>query len=349
MKILLLFPDIYSLNKTFSSGFEQLGHEVKSICFRDYFPHWRNRLNDRTAYLPIRFTKYLYKAYLKNINLSYIKTIEIEKPDLVIVYNDQLLLPETARIIKKKCPIFNFLGDNPLSLVKNPFNIPPLMEMDHVFSHDTFWIKQLKQIGISKISHLILGYNPTLNYRLKPSKIELEKYSSDLLMIGSAHTNSFGFKRALFYSKFLDLDIKIYGEVWENWYDYFPKLKNKHVSLKKRLSFEMVNLISNCCKIYPIDANPGLVFGLHIRIFDCLGSGLLPLIEYRKDLDIVFNNLNVPTIKCYDEAKEKAVYYLKNEKERKDIINNLREYIGNNFTPKIAAEKIINIYLSLHK
>ena len=75
----------------------------------------------------------------------------------------------------------------------------------------------------------------------------------------------------------LDLDLKIYGMGWEMWFDYFPKLEEKYVELKKPLSFEEVNIITNCGKIYPIDANPGLLNGIHIRIFDTIGSGILPI------------------------------------------------------------------------
>ena len=106
------------------------------------------------------------------------------------------------------------------------------------------------------ISFLLLGYDKELNHPVELTAEENEKYGSDLLMIGRTYRNSWGYKRALFYSKFSDMYIKIYGRGWELWFDYFPELKKRYYPLNKPLTFEMVNLISNCCKIYPIDANP---------------------------------------------------------------------------------------------
>ena len=349
MKIILLFPEVYTLNKTFSSAFEQLGHKVKSICYRDYFKHWRNRLIEKTGGLPNRFIKHWQKPYLKDINSNYIKTIIAEKPDLVIVYNDQLLLPETAKEIKKTCPLFNFLGDNPFFIERRPFNIATMLESDHVFSPDSFWYEQLKLIGVKNISLLYVGSDKSLNYSIKPNEKEYEKYKSDLLMIGRIYPDSWGYKRALFYSKFANMDIKIYGRGWENWFNYFPELEKKYLSLNKPLTFEMVNMLSNCSKIYPVDANPGLLNGIHIRIFDCIGSGILPLVEYRKDLDIVFKDVKIPIINNYNEAADKAKYFLENENERIEIIKSLQKFVYTNFTPIIAAEKIIEVYNNLKK
>lgn len=297
------------MRRSLSSGFNDLGHTVKLIDYRDFFPNWRNRLVEKTGGLPKRFIKYWAEPYLTDINEQYVKVVKGEKPDLVIVYNDQLLLPDTAKEIKKYCPLFNYLGDNPFYIDNRPFNIATLLEADHIFSPDSFWIEQLRQMGAHNISLLLLGNDKELNYPLNPSDEDRRKYGSDLLMIGRTYRNSWGYKRALFYSKFADIDIKIYGKGWEQWFDYFPELKTKYYPLDKPLTFEMVNLLSNCCKIYPIDANPGLIYGLHIRIFDAIGSGILPLPEHRKDIDTIFKGVDLPVIYYYDEAKKKAQYY----------------------------------------
>ena len=113
---------------------------------------------------------------------------------------------------------------------------------------------------------------------------------------------------------------------------------------RKPLTFEEINLISNCSKIYPIDANPGLINGLHVRIFDCIGSGILPLVEFREDINLVFKGLHLPIINNYNECEDKAKYFLKNDQERKDIIEDLRKFVAKNYTLKKAAEIILEQY-----
>ncbi len=347
MKILLLSPKKYTLNMNLELGFLELNHEVKSIDYLEFFPNWRNRLIQKTGGLPERIIKYWYNPYLKDIQLNYLNAVNAYKPDLVIIYNDQLLLPDTIKQIKKTCPIFNYLGDNPFYIERRPFNVASMLECNHVFSPDTFWIEQIKQIGFKNISFLVIGAYIENDKKVYFDDENYKKYRCDLIMIGRTYRNSWGYKRALFYSKFLDLDIKIYGQGWNIWFEYFPELEKKYVKLEKAFSHETVKLLTQCAKIYPIDANPGLQYGLHLRIFDCIGLGTLPIVEYRKDLDLVFNNVDIPKIYDYNDANQLAQYYINNENERIEMINKLQNYIANNYTPRHAAEKIIEVYNSL--
>lgn len=347
MKVLLFFPRNYSLDKTVREGFKYFNCDLKIFDFTDFFTKWQNYFIIKTGGMPQKIQRHWFVPYLKKINKCYLQVVKSEKPDLLIVYNDQYLLPDTAKEIKKICPIFNILGDNPLYIERRPFNVATLLEMNYVFAPDSFWVEQIKQIGFEKISTLYFGYSKDLHYPLEPNKHDLRKYGCDLLMIGRTYRSSWGYKRALFYNQFTDLDIKIYGRNWDIWFNYFPKLKDKVCPLDKPLSFETINLLCACSKIYPIDANPGLIYGLHTRIFDVIGSGILPLVEYRKDIDSVFKGVFMPVIKDYKNAKDIAKYYLKNEKERKEIVVNLRTYLDKNINPIQATAKILEIYGSI--
>ena len=138
------------------------------------------------------------------------------------------------------------------------------------------------------------------------------------------------------------MDLKIYGtHQWRRWLSVFPELRKLFVLLSKPLGPEQVNNISNCCKLYPVDANPGLLHGLHARIFDCIGSGILPLVEYRKDLDRVFKTMDIPRIYNYNEANELARYYLENENKREELLKQLRQYVSENFLPEYAIKRML--------
>ena len=81
---------------------------------------------------------------------------------------------------------------------------------------------------------------------------------------------------------------------------------------------------------------------MHLRIFDCIGSGILPLVEYQNDLDFVFKEVKIPMIKNYSEAEEIAQYYLSNDKERKEMIKELKIFIDKYFSPEVAVKKIVD-------
>lgn len=344
MKILFFFPELYSIKEVFIEGCSRLGINYEFCHFEDFFSNTTNRWQSKITNLPRSLKNIWSSSYIQKVNKLYLKKVQDFNPDLVLLYNDQLMLPETAKHIKKKCPIFNFLGDNPFYVFQRPFNLATIREMDYVFAPDSHWLKQLNQIGIEKTSFLVLGYANSINFFQKPTIEEKEKYASDVVMIGRTYNDAWGYKRALFYNKFSHLDFKIYGNGWNRWLNHFPELKDSIVPLKQTLSHQDVNLICNCCKIYPIDANPGLINGLHIRIFDSIGTGILPLVEYRHDLQTVFKGNFVPVIDNYNQAADIAAYYLKNEKERKDIVSVLKRHVDINYNPKIAVEKIIDKY-----
>jgi hypothetical protein len=216
------------------------------------------------------------------------------------------------------------------------------MEADYVFAPDSMWVEQLKMIGIKNIYFEILGWDRRHYFPKEPTLEERKKYSSDLLFIGNSYVLNWGYKRTLFLSRFVDMDLKIYGtRHWNRWFSCFPDLKKKFVLIPKPISLELVNIISNCCKIYPVDANPGLINGLHARIFDCIGSGILPIVEYRKDLDRVFKGIDIPRIYNYNEANELARYYLDNENKREELVKQLRQYVSENFLPEHAIKRML--------
>lgn len=346
MKILLLYPDSYSIRKTITKAFNDLGHSIRNVNYYNFFSSWKNQLISKTIGLPRKLKKGYHEAYSKKINKQYIKIIESEKPDLLLVYNDQYLNVPTVQKIKKITKLAFYLGDNPFFMHNKPIdNLGIFLEADYIFSPDTYWTYYFKKTGFDNIITLYLGYDPDYNYKKQVSREELKKYRHDLVMIGRMYPfalSQWSYKRALFYNQFSKLDIKIYGHNWDPWFDLFPNIKSKVEKPDCFLSFDEVNTILNCCKIYPVDANPGLINGIHIRIFDCIGSGILPLSEYQPDLETVFSEVYLPVIKNYNDAEKTARYYLKHEEERLKIIRELKYFVDARYTPIRAVKTILD-------
>jgi len=346
MKVVLLFPSFYSLKSLFENAFKAKGVDVVSTDFRDFYPNWKQKVQGLLNSLPGKAPATLHSLYLKDINNRYISFIKTEKPDYVLLYNNGNLLPQAIDEITKICPVYNYLGDYPLFL-DSRFALQTMMKCNHIFCPDTYWVDKLKKMGKENVSYLIVGYDKNINHPINfAEKAKGDySYSSDLLFVGRGYKHSsYGYKRALFYNSFTNLDIRIYGREWEYWFEYFPKLKEKYHPIDKYLTFEYINQLCNNSKIYPIDLNPGLINGLHIRIFDAIGSGILPLVEYSRDIDIVFHGINLPIIKNYREASEIAKHYLNREDERIALITKLKNYVDFNYSADIAVNKIIDVF-----
>ncbi len=314
------------------------------VNYLSFLPHWQNKLDTYTIRLPYRYRTYFRNRYLQKIQDGYLAAVNAEKPDFVLIYNDQMVTAELAREIKKtSCKLAVYLADSPFFLVNRDHIFRMLFEVDHIFASDTYWLQQVETLGLKNTTFLIPGYDPTKYFPKTPTAEEPEKYSSDLFYLGSTYANIWNYKRALFLSKFADLDIRIYGpRAWQRWFTEFPELEQKFVPKEGWLSEDLVNTIANCCKLYPVDANPGLINGLHIRIFDCIGSGILPLVEYRRDIERVFKDIEIPIIHNYDQALDLVKYYLNNENKRMTVIKRLKEHIDSNFQPVQAANIVLN-------
>jgi spore maturation protein CgeB len=101
----------------------------------------------------------------------------------------------------------------------------------------------------------------------------------------------------------------------------------------------------NRSKIMPVDGNPGILNGFHLRLFEALGAGALPVVEYRCDVEHeLFKGCKsmVPLVRDYRKAGDIAGYYLKNENERKELIRELKDYIIRQYSPEKNTGKILD-------
>jgi spore maturation protein CgeB len=343
MKILLLSPDSYTLDKTFKSGLEILNHQVYHYNFQSSVSSWKEKLNSQAYRVPFRFREKWEQYYMNEINRKHLEKYEEIRPDLVFIYNNEMLLPSTVEHFKKKSKIIFFLGDNPYYTPTNNYYLRLLESADLIVSPDSFWIEQLQLTGIKNLIFEIFGFNDEVNYIVEPSPEELEKFGTDVLFIGAGYADSWGYKRARFLNCFSEFKLTIYGDRhWLRWIEFFPELRNSFNLLKQRISFEQMNLFCNCAKFYPVDANPGVLNGLHVRVFDCIGSGILPLVEYRKDIMTVFKDVEIPVIHSYNDASEIARKYIINEELRRKTLACLRDYAFEQYNPVSVFRRILS-------
>ncbi len=267
---------------------------------------------------------------------------KIEKPSHVFIYNDCKVLPETLEFFKKKgTKIIVFLGDDPNYLFpgKKTFLIT-VMHADKIIVPDSGWIDGIKMLDINDIIYSPFGTDTSVFFPMNPDDSELKKYSTDILFIGTGYyLNSWGIKRSAILNELSGLKMKIFGDSqWSDLFPYFPDLKNHYIN--ETLSVKEVNTACNCAKIYPVVVNSGVINGVSTRVFDGIASGIFVLAEYKKDLDALFPGGEVVCFKSKSELREKALYYLKNENERKEHIAKSAKILNEKFT---AAKLLKNI------
>ncbi|HBX50582.1 MAG: hypothetical protein A2W98_01235 [Bacteroidetes bacterium GWF2_33_38] len=342
-KALFLFPKSYTLLDNFKSIFQHAGYEVLNIDYADFFSPSEKKIHHYLLKMPWNIRWAVLEKINKTVNIRYKEIFEEQKPDIVFTYNDQKLVKDTVAYFNEKSTTAFFLGDNPLFIKNRPDNLAAILEGNHIFSPDSYWLTQLKILGAESVHFLIPGYAKKLNYEKAISNEDVKKWGADIVFIGNQYHDTWGYKRALFANLFVGQNFKVYGDLaWTKWFRYFPDLE-KHFTLNQTyLPFETVNTILNASKVYPIDANSGLINGLHTRIFETIGSGVLPLVEYRKDLETVFDGVEIPVIHNYNQAKNLAIEYINKDEKRSQLIQNLQKFIDQKYTDAEVGKQIFN-------
>lgn len=328
MKALLLVPRRYSIASSLEETLKHKGVECQFLDFNEALNKWDCKINVQIFRLSNNIRQNWDHYFYTKINKWYIAQFKIIKPDLVFVYNNEMLLPETLIWLKKNnIKIAFFLGDNPLFSFTNRYNLTILQYADGVFMPDTFWKDQLKKMGLSTIHHLILPLPEKQYFPISDlDKTEKQKLKTDVLYSGTCYDNSWGYKKALFMNYFTNTNFQLHGnKTWDRWVDFFPKLKNCFIQNDGNIPLVQLNKMFNCTKIIPVDGNPGLLNGIHIRIGEALSSGTLPFMEWNADMDFVFDGINdLPIVKDNREIPELLNYFLNNEEKRIELVKNMQ-------------------------
>jgi len=344
MRCLLIISGGYSVKKSAYEGFLSNNWSVRQIMFRDFFDPYINSFITRFESMPGRVKKTWKGPYIRRINKEYLKVLNEEKPDLVFIYNNQFLLPSTVSAFKRSCKVVFILGDNPLYTPTNPYNVEILKFADYIISPDTFWINQLETLGIKNVFFDCFSYSSEEYFNFSPTREQVDKFGSDLVYIGAAHKSNWGYKRFLFLNQFNNKDIKIFlnGDGYKaRWKELFPELESKiikHDTYDQRFN----NIVYNCSKIAPIELVPSLFNGIHIRVFDVLGAGIFPLCEYSKDLETLFQGLDVPFVRNYYEAEGLANYLLEDDAYRLNLVRQMKERVDYTHNPAIVIGRMLD-------
>jgi hypothetical protein len=343
-KAILLCPPKYSINNVFKNILALISDEVVSINIRNYVKRYEININTQIFRFPDSIRSKWISYYQQKINEQLLLDFRRHEPDLIFVYNNEMLLPSTVEKLKKTAKVIFFLGDSPFYTPSNNYFLTLLTMGNLVLAPDTFWIQHMKTVGIKNSFFFVPGIDD-YSYHQDPEEEYIKKVKeTEIIYCGMSYVNSWGYKKALLMSKFLDYKFEIYGDKhWKTWFNFFPELQN-HFHESAFIPTHLLNAMYNKAKLMPVDGNPGILNGIHIRMFEALNAGVLPLIEYRKDVEeIIFSGLNIelPIIRNYAMASALAKQYLTNESLRSMTASAMKNHVLNKYSSDNNANRIL--------
>lgn len=342
-RALILCPRRYSVFDLLHSILSCIAGEIRGFDVNDQMGNRKLWINAQAFRFPGKIRNSWERHFLRAANDNLIKEINDFQPDLVIVYNSEYLLPETCDMIRKRAKLVFYLGDSPFYTPHSNWFLSCLTYADLILSPDSFWLDQLNTIGLSATMHYIPGIDGKLYFRVDEKDIPKDIRETEILYVGANYLNSWGFKKAMLMSRLSSFDLRIYGNrAWKRWFDIFPELQAAYTETGY-IDTSRVNLMFNRTKIVPVDGNPAIINGVHLRLMEALGSGTLPLIEYRQDIDnLIFtgSGLDLPFIRDYSKAADVAGYWLCHEREREETASAMRSFVLEKYTAAANAERL---------
>lgn len=345
-KALLLCSASTSLHKALRQILAGMSDDTHSFEVSGRLSRTDLRLNAQLYRMPYAIRKRWEAYLLKRANKVLLTEIKDYDPDVVLVYNSEFLLPETCIEIRKRSKLIFYTADSPFFTPVNDYYFSCLSYADLILVPDSFWIEQLKTTGLQNLFFFIPGIDDELYFSVGKSGDLKEIAETEVLYTGTSYANSWGYKKALLMSKFTGFNFNLYGSsMWKRWFRFFPDLES-HFTETGYIPTKTLNRMFNLTKIIPVDGNPAILNGFHLRLFEAIGAGALPLAEYRKDINnTVFSKcrVKVPLITDYNKAADMAAYFLKHEEERKGIADELRTYVHETYNPEINAELLMSL------
>lgn len=340
-KSLLICSDRHSLFSSLKEILGELSGEVAAYDTSATVSRTDSLIQSQALRMPYSIRAKWETSFQRRVNNELLAFIRKYKPDLVTVYNSEFLLPETCAEIKSGSKLVFYLADSPFYTPQNNYYLTVLSYADLILSPDTFWSKQLNTIGLANTLYFIPAPDRSYFSRITDRSSLGGVPETEVLYVGSSYFNSWGYKKALLMSRFVGFNFHLYGNsMWKRWFRFFPELEAKYTE-SKYIPTERLNRMFNMAKLIPVDGNPGILNGFHLRTFEALNAGALPLIEYREDLDRqLFNGcgIKLPLITDYSKAGEVAGYYLKNENERRETVDTLIGFIMRKYEKTNNAE-----------
>ncbi len=342
-RALLLSPAQYSLSNSLHDILAVIAEDVKTADIRTSISSSDRRLNSQIFRLPHVVRKHWERHFLSKVNRLVLGMIDNYSPDLVMIYNSEYLIPETCSAVSKKAKLLFFMGDSPFYTPQNNYYLSCLQYADLVLSPDTLWAEQLNTMGLNRTLYFIPGVDEKSYYIIEPSEKLQEEKAKEVLYVGSCYLNSWGYKKALLMNSFTGFDFSLYGNsAWRRWFPFFPALED-HYTESGFIPQERLNRMYNATRIIPVDGNPGIINGVHLRMFEALAAGALPLIEYRKDVDDpLFRGFtgDLPVIRDYNHAGDIASEYLADERGRQQLAGAMHAFLKQEYSSSRNAARL---------
>ena len=279
---------------------------------------------------------------IEKINSKLLKTVQKEKPDLVMVIKGEILFLETIKKIRNtyNTTVIAWWLDSPFRLERSYHDLlETLTFYNHVFIFDKHYLDALKETGLKDVSFLPNCVDDTIFKKNQVDQVDKENYGGQLAYLGAGYP-----RRILILKQLLEFEPRIWGSGYSTFLSAnHRKMFNKYLNERILTPYEAVK-IYNSTDILLNFHRPQCVHGTNQKVYEIAACGGFQLVHSVGALKEQFSIGN--EMICYtdlDDLKNKIFYYLYNGKERREIAENAYKKVKANHTYTHRIEKLLEV------
>jgi spore maturation protein CgeB len=269
-----------------------------------------------------KMTQPLMKMPLAKENQQYLSFAERCDPSFIFIVKGDTVFPHTIRRLKDKLkiPCISYQWDDPFyasegqSLIdecrgKNFIN--GMMEYDHIFVFDQYYVDEIKKRGCTKVNYLPLATDDEVFRKVPLEESERIIYGYDVCFVGAPCR-----ERLEIFNSLNGFNVGVFGDKWNR---YRHRMKGNY--FKGEAYGEKVLKLYAASKIILNIHHPQSVYGLNTRTFDIPSCGAFEIVDYKEGLQDLFDiGKEIVCYRSVDELRDLIRYYLAHPEERKRIV-----------------------------
>ena len=345
MKVFLVgYPWIGGMIDSLGKAFTSLGYETEIYSINKE-KNWlqKTKLNQ---------LKYIERKIIEKneaaFNQEIISRINKFNPDLFFVLNEGNVHSTVIQFLKKKgVYTICYVVDNPFDSYR--FSQLPISfkYFDSIFVADKIWIPSISNVAsTSSINLLHVGYNSDMFFTedIKREYTDnLKKFSCDVSFTGESYgLRAEGAYRVGVLDHLSQYTIKIWGDKgWNIRKPYHPILEKAYKG--ERLPYNDLRALYRISKINLNIPAPQILTAFQPRLFEIPACKGFQIVDWREDLDEIFDESELVTFKNIPDLLEKVDYFVKQPEKRLPYIEKMYAKVIKKHRWEDRAKKIIEI------
>jgi spore maturation protein CgeB len=317
-KVLIIGPSFFGYNQSFQQSFQQLGYDTQILSFDEPI----HPFTIKNAILHKLFPKNqtMQDKSRTRFNREVMQVHAQFKPDLVFIYNGDILNIDTIRLLKQQSRVAIWMLDgaflHPRSIALAPY-------VDAYFCFEKSDVELLLKAGVPAY-FLPQGYDPAVYFPMEQTK------DIDILFVGTLYRYP---ERIRLLKRVVDelgskYSIKIYGRYKPLFKNPLQWLTREHRAtfMNKNIAPQKVNQLYNRAKVCINIHHDQTQEGANPKVFEICGAGTFQVVDYN------------PYIASVYKQEEVAFYHSDQE-----LIDSIRTILENqHYTKAIEAQQIVS-------